>query len=303
MSSSDESDKDEGEHSVLCGICCTCVPTGSVGVVQNLGRYSGFVNPGLTIYCPVTHEITTVSLALKQINCTTSCKTKDNVTLEIATAVQYRINKDMVRAAVFEIENPVKVIEAQIDNMVRSTLPYMDLDEAYSNKDDICNDILRSVRVSMAKYGYNIESVLVTDLKPERSVLQAMNQINAARRNREAATEEAEAAKILQVKGAEAEAEAKYLSGMGVARMRKAMAEGIQESMQTMSQGGLTPQEAMHMMVQTQYLDTLKDFANSNSQSSIMVPTGPGAAAEIEAQVRAGFLPVASSAPAQTRMS
>ena len=63
--------------------------------------------------------------------------------------------------------------------------------------------------------------------------------------------------------------------GMGVARMRKAMAEGVHESMQAMSQGGLTPQESMHMMVTTQYLDTLKDFANNPNNSAIMVLRGP----------------------------
>jgi hypothetical protein len=39
------------------------------------------------------------------------------------------------------------------------------------------------------------------------------NRINAAKRDREAAVEKAEADKILAVKAAEAEAEAKHLSG------------------------------------------------------------------------------------------
>eukprot|EP00961_Rhodomonas_salina_P112337 1511911-Rhodomonas_salina.1 len=53
------------------------------------------------------------------------------------------------------------------------------------------------------------------------SVLRAMNEINASRRQREAAVERAEAEKILAVKAAEAEAEAKELSGKGTARMRQ----------------------------------------------------------------------------------
>eukprot|EP00928_Gymnodinium_smaydae_P033976 TRINITY_DN24188_c1_g2_i2.p3 TRINITY_DN24188_c1_g2~~TRINITY_DN24188_c1_g2_i2.p3 ORF type:complete len:135 (-),score=47.46 TRINITY_DN24188_c1_g2_i2:15-419(-) len=130
-----------------------------------------------------------------------------------------------------------------------------------------------------------------------------MNAINAARRNREAAAETAEAQKILAVKAAEADAEAKFLSGQGVARMRLAMAEGFQQSMQTMSSGGLTPQESMHMMVTTQYLDTLKDFANNPNSSSIMVPHGPGAVRDIERQVADGFAGAAGAAkPRQARM-
>jgi len=48
-----------------------------------------------------------------------------------------------------------------------------------------------------------------------------MNDINAAQRLRVAALEKAEAAKIRVVKEAEADAEAKYLHGSGVARQRQ----------------------------------------------------------------------------------
>ena len=56
-----------------------------------------------------------------------------------------------------------------------------------------------------------------------------MNQINSARRQREAAVEKAEAEKILAaVRAAEAEAEAKYLSGMGMAKMMTAIMRGFE---------------------------------------------------------------------------
>lgn len=63
-----------------------------------------------------------------------------------------------------------------------------------------------------------------------------MNQINAAKRLREAAAEKAEAEKILQVKAAEASAEAKYLNGLGIARERKAIVEGLRDSVEEFSE-------------------------------------------------------------------
>ena len=86
---------------------------------------------------------------------------KDNVTLRIKTAVTYRINRNMLKTAVFDIEDALSVIAAQVDNIVRSSLPAMDLDDAYSNKEGLCNDILKTVRSAMAVYGYDIENVLV----------------------------------------------------------------------------------------------------------------------------------------------
>ena len=111
--------------------------------------------------------------------------------------------------------------------------------------------------------------MLITDIKPERSVLAAMNNINAQRRRREAAIEKGETEKFLKVKAAEAEAEAKRLAGVGMAAMRAAMAQGVLDSMQFIKDSGMTDAEAMQMMITTQYLDTLKDF---KKHSSVLVP-------------------------------
>ena len=111
--------------------------------------------------------------------------------------------------------------------------------------------------------------MLITDIKPEQSVMAAMNNINAQRRQREAAIEKGEAEKFLKIKAAAAEAEAKRLAGVGMAAMRAAMAHGILESMHLIKASGMSESEAMQMMVTTQYLDTLKDFSN---HKSMLVP-------------------------------
>lgn len=286
------------------GLCCYCVPAGHAGVVQWFGDFQGYSEPGLMFYTCPFQSVITVSLQVKQISCNTDCKTKDNVTLRVRTAVQYRIDKKRIKQAVFDIMHPEAQIEASVDNVVRSSVPAMDLDAAYENKETLREQILQSVSSMMEKYGYSILNVLITDLSPEQSVLAAMNEINAARRQREAAVERGEAEKLLKVKEAEADAEAKFLSGQGIARMRKAIADGFRDSMESMNQGGLSPQESMHMMVTTQYLDTLKDFANNPNSSSIMVPHGPGVTKDLESQVRDGFVAASSlsQAPGQSSM-
>eukprot|EP00959_Pyramimonas_sp_CCMP1952_P408794 8567102-Pyramimonas_sp.AAC.1 len=57
-----------------------------------------------------------------------------------------------------------------------------------------------------------------------------MNEINAAQRLRVAAQDKAEAEKIMVVTAAEADAEAKYLAGTGIARQRQAIMNGLRES-------------------------------------------------------------------------
>ena len=79
----------------------------------------------------------------------------------------------------------------------------------------------------MSQYGYEVVNALVTDLQPDAQVLNAMNAIESQRRLRAAAAEKAEAEKVVVVKAAEGEAEAKFLSGQGVARQRKAIVDGL----------------------------------------------------------------------------
>merc|ERR1712232_1413708 len=106
-------------------------------------------------------------------------------------------------------------IRSYVFDVVRSTVPKMELDQAFINKRDIAESVRRQLTMDMKDYGYEILASLVTDLSPDRKVKQSMNEINASKRLKEAATEKAEADKIKQVKAAEAEAEARYLSGLG----------------------------------------------------------------------------------------
>jgi len=269
--------------------CFSCVDTGRVGVKQWCGAYSGTQEPGCSIILWPFTTVRSVSLASRVMECSSDCKTKDNVTLSVITSIQYNIAKDDVEQAVFHIADPERQMRAYVDSVVRSTLPELNLDEAYAAKEKMVSNILESVKKSMEPFGYTVLNVLITDLRPEASVLRAMNDINASRRQREAAYEKGEAEKVLLIKAAEADAESKRLTGVGIAKMRLAMAEGFKNSIDMMGQSGLQPPEAMHMMMMTQYVDALKDFA-THGNSSVMLPSGPGAVKDLESQVRDGFL-------------
>ena len=73
------------------------------------------------------------------------------------------------------------------------------------------------------EYGFAILNALVTDLEPDGRVKAAMNEINASKRMKEAARERAEGDKTVVIRQAEAQAESKYLTGVGVSKQRKAI--------------------------------------------------------------------------------
>lgn len=272
--------------------CVVCTDTSERGVIQDCGEYKGIANPGMScVKFPFT-TVSGVSMKTKQIDVVTNTKTKDNVTVAVTTAIMYRVGAEPteIESFFFKLHNPAQQIQAYVDDCIRAQVPTMTLDEAFEAKEKLAESVKAQVSQSMEEYGVKIVKALMTDMQPDSSVMAAMNRINAARRDREAATEKAEADKILAVKAAEAEAEAKHLSGMGTAKMRHAITDGFRNSIDSMKDScGMDPAQVVHMMLVTQYLDTLKQFAESGN-ATMVVPHGPSSVADIESQVRNGFL-------------
>ena len=118
-------------------------------------------------------------------------------------------------------------MQAYIFDTIRSSLCDLTLDQAFESKDEIALSLKKHLQEVMSTYGILIATALVTDLSPDSRVRDAMNEINASKRLKESAYQRAEGEKILKVKRAEAEAESMYLSGVGVARQRKAIMVGL----------------------------------------------------------------------------
>jgi len=138
----------------------------------------------------------------------------------------------------------------------------MNLDDAFLQQSDIAIAIKQGLDDVMQTYGYAVDQALVTDIQPDEKVKAAMNEINAAQREQVAASARGEAEKILKVKQAEAEAESKALQGQGIANQRKAIIEGLKQSIEAFSAAveGTTAKDVMMLVLVTQYLDTIKEI-------------------------------------------
>jgi regulator of protease activity HflC (stomatin/prohibitin superfamily) len=232
--------------------------------------------------------IANISLQVQQLDVKVETKTKDNVFVQIPIAVQYKVLPDKVYDAFYKLSDPVKQIESFVYNVILGHVPKMTLDETFDQQSQIAIDVKNNLDASMAEFGYSIVKSLITDLVPDEKVKAAMNDINAAQREREATVSRAETEKLLLVKKAEADAESKRLQGEGIANQRKAIIEGLRDSIEkfTTSVEGATPRDAMSMVLLTQYFDTLKEVAGTNRSNTILMPHTPNALAELMEQFR-----------------
>jgi len=259
------------------------------GVVQRLGKFLRIAQPGLNFKLPYLDTvIANISLQVQQLDVKVETKTKDNVFVQIPIAVQYKVMPDKIYDAFYKLASPVKQIESFVYNVILGHVPKLTLDETFDQQSQIAIDVKNNLDASMAEFGYAIVKSLITDLVPDEKVKAAMNDINAAQREREATVSRAETEKLLLVKKAEAEAESKRLQGEGIANQRKAIIEGLRDSIEKFSASveGATPKDAMSMVLLTQYFDTLKEVAGTNRSNTILMPHTPNALGELMEQFR-----------------
>ena len=185
------------------------------------------------------------------------------------------------------LPSPLSQIESYVFDVVRSSVPKIELDDVFTTKEQIANSITESLQDAMAGFGYQIINTPITDIEPDRAVKQAMNEINKTKRLRVAAEDEGEANKIRAVKEAEAEAsrieiqakadaEAKFLAGQGISRQRQAIMEGLRESVNAFKNEvqGVDAKTVMDLMIVTQYFDMMKDVGAQGKTAAVFMNSG-----------------------------
>jgi regulator of protease activity HflC (stomatin/prohibitin superfamily) len=265
------------------------VPTARAAVVQRFGRFVRIAGAGLNFKVPwIEQVVAKVDLRVQQLDLRMETKTKDNVFVAIPVSIQYHVLPDAVYEAFYKLSDPKEQIGSYVFNVILGHVPKMNLDEAFEQQNAIASAVKQELDGVMAGFGYGIVKALVTDIIPDPKVKAAMNDINAARREQEAANARGEAEKILKVKQAEAEALSKQLQGQGIANQRKAIIEGLRESVETFkaSVEGTTAKDVMMLVLLTQYFDTLKEIGASARSNTIMMPHSPGAMVDFFEQIR-----------------
>jgi regulator of protease activity HflC (stomatin/prohibitin superfamily) len=233
-----------------------------------------------------------MSMKVQQFDVQVETKTQDNVFVQIPVSIQYKVMPEAVEAAFYKLSNPVKQIESMVYNVVLGHVPKMKLDDTFLNQADIASDLRDNLDGSMKEYGYSIVKVLISDIVPDQKVKAAMNDINAAQREREATVSRAETNKLLLVKQAEARPNRKRLQGEGIANQRKAIISGLKDSVEDFSKAvqGSTPQDVMQLVLMTQYFDTLKEIAANDRSNTVLIPHTPNMLTDLFGQMRNAIL-------------
>jgi regulator of protease activity HflC (stomatin/prohibitin superfamily) len=265
------------------------VMTAEAAVIQRMGKFQRVATAGMNFKLPWLDQIAgRIDLRVQQLALDVETKTKDNVFVKIPVSVQYHVIPDKVYEAFYKLANPKQQISSYVFNVILGHVPKMILDDAFLQQSDIAVAIKEGLDDVMKTYGYATDQALVTDIEPDEKVEAAMNEINAAQREQIAASARGEAEKILKVKQAEGEAESKALQGQGIANQRKAIINGLKDSVESFAQAveGSTPKDVMMLVLVTQYLDTMKEIGANDKSNTILMSHSPAAVGDLFRQMQ-----------------
>jgi len=236
----------------------------TVAIIETFGKYAGKREPGISLKWP--YPISTVqyrpSTRVQVIKMEWQMKTMDNLFIVFPVSVQYQV-ADPVKA-VYELEKPERQISSYVSNTLRGEVSKREFSELYGDRTEIQQSVIATLEENMVAYGFTIRDVLVDEPVPSDEVRASFDAVISSRRQKEAAKNEAEAQRIIIVEKAKADKEAMKLSGEGLAEQREAIASGSKESIDEIVTSGLSPMEAMGLIMLTNKYDTLVEASRSN---------------------------------------
>ena len=262
----------------------------TAAIVERFGKFQSIRHSGLQLKIPLIDRISgRLSLKIQQLDVIVETKTLDDVFVRLKISVQYKVIRDKVYEAFYKLDYPHDQITSYVFDVVRAEVPKMKLDDVFVKKDDIAIAVKTELNDAMMVFGYDIIKTLVTDIDPDAQVKEAMNRINASEREKIAAKFEGDAARILIVEKAKAEAESKRLQGQGIADQRREIARGLEESVEVLNKVGINSQEASALIVVTQHYDTLQSIGGETNSNLILLPNSPQAGSNMLNDMVASF--------------
>ena len=256
------------------------VPQQQAYIIERFGKFNKVQFAGIHIRIPFVDRIAMkTNMRVNQLNVQLETKTLDNVFVTVVASTQFRVDPSNVATAYYQLRS-------YMEDALRSAIPALSLDDAFSRKDDVAFDVQKTVGNEMSRFGFTVVKTLITAIDPSPQVKNAMDSINAAQREKEATRQRAEAQRIQIETQAAAEAEKTRLQGEGQANYRREIANGIVDQIKSLQAVGMNVNDVNNVVLFNQYLDTMRNLASSQNAKTVVLPAStPGGFNEMRDQI------------------
>jgi regulator of protease activity HflC (stomatin/prohibitin superfamily) len=256
------------------------VPQGYEYTVEQFGRYTRTLKPGITVLAPFIERIGHKMSMMEQVLDVPRQEviTKDNVTVQVDAIVFIQVMD--AAASAYRVENlPYAISQLTMTNL-RTVVGSMELDEVLSQRDHINSRLLEVIDQATSPWGVKAARIEIKDLQPPPDITNAMARQMKAERERRAVITEADGEKQAAIARAEGSKQSAILEAEGrreaafrdaEARERSAQAEATATELvsNAIAKGDVN---AINYFVAQKYVEAFGKLADSPQQKTVIVP-------------------------------
>lgn len=239
------------------------------GLVERLGRYNRFANPGFTWVIPIIERIYIVNVTEQMIDAAPQeIITNDNLNAMVDAQIYFKIKND--EDSVKNSQYNVNDVDHQIVNLARTTLRNiigtLTLKSANSERGRINEELLKVLVKETHNWGIEIVRAELKQIDPPKDVQETMNKIVKAENEKLAAVDYATAAET----AADGEKRAAIKKAEGVRQARILQAGGEAEAIRLVNEAA-----DKYFVGNAQLLKRLETMESSlRNNTKVVVPLG-----------------------------
>lgn len=162
------------------------ITQGNQALVERLGKFHKRLEPGLNYIIPFIDRVAVEDTIREQVLDIPAQQaiTKDNISVEVDAVVFWKV-QDLMKAY-YNVEDVERAIEELVTTTLRSTIGELELDQTYSSRRDINQNLLVQLNEAATDWGVKVIRVEVQELKPPADVLESLAKARAAETQKQA---------------------------------------------------------------------------------------------------------------------
>jgi len=205
------------------------------GLVERLGKYHRFGQPGFNWIIPVVEMLHSVNITEQMVDAAPQeIITYDNLNARVDAQVYFKVKDDeeSVKASQYNVNN----YQWQIVNLARTTLRNiigtLTLKSANSERGKINEELLKTLSTETARWGIDIVRTELKEIDPPKDVQETMNKVVKAENEKVAAIDFATARET----GADGERRAEIKKADGIRQAKILEAQGEAEAIRLVNE-------------------------------------------------------------------
>jgi len=221
---------------VVAGTGFKLVKQWELGLVEQFGRYTETVGPGLRWVMPFIKNLRRVDMREQVVDVPPQeVITKDNVVVTVDAVVYYQATDP--KKLKYNVANFIVAATKLAQTNLRNVIGDLDLDSALTSRDVINTQLREILDEATDVWGTRVVRVEIQRIDPPADVTDAMHRQMKAERDRRAQVTEAEGIKAARILEAEGVKRSRVLEAEGQAQAIKEVAEAEKFQKLTVAEG------------------------------------------------------------------